>query len=158
MSVDLGGHAHAGWDAAVRQLHPGQDPAGNLFIVALDGDGVMVGTVRFALPDPPDPDKTVRIGARLVLLLRDPGWAGTARCVAAAYGPPHLAGPVTELAAAAIAAAGVVVHDMVRVDGGRAWSYLCPDPDCHAGGPGLAVDPLSDTAIELATEIGGQQP
>jgi hypothetical protein len=32
---------------------------------------------------------------------------------------------------ARVAEAGVQVHEALRVDEGRYWSYLCQDPACH---------------------------
>jgi hypothetical protein len=157
--IVMDSHDHAGWDTVVRQTQPA-DPDGNVFLIVFGpADGKHIGTVRFRMPDPPDATMTIRIGQQTLQTLRAAGWDQAARLVVVAYGPPHITGPVVAVSAAVAAQAGLEMYDMVMVREGRAWSYLCPDEDHHAGGAGLVIDPLSDTAIQVATvmELGRDQ-
>lgn len=46
------------------------------------------------------------------------------------YGPSRLVDPVAEVVLHALPRAGIRVHDLLRVDDGRYWSYLCSDSSC----------------------------
>ena len=46
------------------------------------------------------------------------------------YGPPDRVDPAVGVAADAFVAAGLTVHDVLRVTDGRYWSYVCENPDC----------------------------
>ncbi len=46
------------------------------------------------------------------------------------YGPGALVTPIAEEFRVRLSEAGVEVREMLRVEGGRYWSYLCQDPGC----------------------------
>ena len=144
---------HAAVAVNVPQLDGRGDPAGHLIVVALDAAGGLVGTARYQLPDPPSPDVTVRIAARL-MMANQGEWVATEQCVIAVYGPVHLAGPVVTLAATTLAHIGVEVNDVVRVHNGRVWCLLECEPGCPADTPeGEPVDPLGPAAVAAMTEL-----
>ena len=142
--------------AAAIPVSHNTDPAGNVFIAAFTGGPhpLIIGTMRYRMPDPPDPDKTIRIAAHMLTRMQAHPWTLTRIAVAAAYGPRHLAGPLIEVVHVALAAS-VTVADLLRVEAGRCWSWLCPYDDCGCdpAGPGLLVDELDDAVIQLATEL-----
>jgi hypothetical protein len=147
---------HSELAMAVAQLH-GADPAGNLFLVPFVPDQVgmkVLGTIPVRLPDWADPGYTVRSVAKACGMLRQDPWQDTAMCAIIAYAPAWQADPSIQLLRDTLAAQDMPVLDVLRVHDGRCWSYECPDDDCGPAGPGMPVDPVSDTAIRIATEIG----
>ncbi len=50
--------------------------------------------------------------------------------VAVGYGPGAAVTPVMDVVAPALREAGVSIQDMLRVEGGRYWSYVCQDAEC----------------------------
>ena len=50
--------------------------------------------------------------------------------VAVGYGPGPAVTPVVDAVAPALKRAGIALHDVLRVQDGRYWSYLCEDPAC----------------------------
>lgn len=150
MTVEVGEHSDL--VSLAGQLHQ-VDPAGQLFLVPLN-DTTIVGTIGFPMPDPPDAAATIRLALQAVAQLMAAGWEATGVFIAA-YGPAHLADPLLDLLQPMIPVlSGLVFYDVLRVDKGRCWSYLCPDEGCGRDGPGMPVDPWCDAAIQLATAIG----
>ncbi|MFC7328779.1 DUF4192 domain-containing protein [Marinactinospora rubrisoli] len=66
------------------------------------------------------------------------------------YGPPARITPCVDALRAAMAAAGVRPRDVLRVEGGRYWSYLCPSTECCPP-EGVAFD--VDTSVVPATAV-----
>ena len=50
--------------------------------------------------------------------------------VVVGYGPGRLVTPLADAFRAAAPSAGVRLHDVLRVEDGRYWSYLCTNPAC----------------------------
>lgn len=106
----------------------GFTPECSMVIVAAEGPrGRVRLAFRFDLPNPPDPqlaDEIANYAATLVTRnqVRD--------VLAVGYGPGVLVTPVADRLREALPAAGVRLHDVLRVQDGRYWSYLCPDPAC----------------------------
>ena len=84
-------------------------------------------TFRFDLPDPPDPDTTAAIAAHAVTLLRG---QHLAMAIVIGYGPGPLVTPLADAIRHAAAENGIELRDVLRVDEGRYWSYLCREPTC----------------------------
>ena len=143
--------SHEKFAAAISALHD-SDPAGNVFIVAMTGDdpAVILGTMRYRMPDPPDAARIIHIGGHALATFHCSPWTLAAVAVVVAFGPAHVADPVGETMQAALEAKGIEVHDVVRVQDGRCWSYLC---DEHRAGPGMLLDPLDDAVVELVTDV-----
>jgi hypothetical protein len=150
---------HAELADAIGQDSALRDPAGNLFVAAFatSPEGLdLLGTIRLGLADPPHPPHAVRSVARAFGELRKPPWDVTEVCVIIGYGPAEVADPVIDLMRRTLIASGMPLFDVLRVHDGRCWSWECPDEGHGAAGPGMVVDPVSDAAIQLATEIGQQ--
>ena len=71
--------------------------------------------------------------------------------VAIGYGPGTLVTPVADCIRQAFGAAQIRLHDLLRVEDGRFWSYQCPDPACcPAEGLPLATPGADQTSAALA--------
>ena len=84
-------------------------------------------TFRFDLPDPPAPDATAAIAAHTVTLLSR---QELTMAVVIGYGPGPLVTPLADALRHAAAEIGLELRDVLRVDEGRYWSYLCREPSC----------------------------
>jgi hypothetical protein len=118
-------------------------------------------TLRYDLPDPPDASIAAEIAehaAGFVAGLQ----LGTITVIG--YGPGPLVTPVADAARAAARHAGLEVHDILRVEEGRYWSYVCQDVSCcpaegvpfdalHAGlaGGGASLEVRPSRAALAAT-------
>ena len=81
------------------------------------------------------------------------GQRGTATAIAAGYGPGALVTPVAGPLRAALQAAGITVRDLLRVEDGRYWSYVCQDPGCCPP-EGVAFDGPAHPAAAALTAAG----
>jgi hypothetical protein len=148
MTIQLSSHTDLA--VVVGQLHR-TDPSGNLFVIPVTAgaDPAIIGTLRFAMPDPPSFAATVRIAVLAAEYLTAPGEWGEAAAVAlAAYGPAPVADPLLGLLPQVILdVGGLPALEILRVHGGRCWSYLCSDEGHRRYGPGIPVDPWADATI-----------
>jgi len=140
--------APAGLLAAIPHLL-GFHPASSLVIIgARPPHNTVTVTMRYDLPDPPDPRQAARIAAHAAVVLAA---AGAGAAVAVGYGPGQLVTPViAELQART--APTLPLTEILRTQDGRYWSYLCTEPGCCPA-EGTPFDPAADpTAAALATE------
>jgi hypothetical protein len=77
-----------------------------------------------------------------------------AMAVIAGYGPGPMVTPVTDTLVAALRRAGVTLHDVLRVEDGRYWSYACHDPHCCPP-EGVPFDPRDHPASTALAAAGG---
>jgi len=94
-------------------------------------------TLRFDLPDPPSPRVARDIAQHAVSVLTG---QQQALAVAIGYGPGPLVTPITDAVRKAARRAGLELRDVLRVEDGRFWSYLCRNPDCCPP-QGVPIDP-----------------
>jgi Domain of unknown function (DUF4192) len=113
---------------AVIPLLLGFMPESSLVVigVAPPRDRVRV-TLRYDLPDPPDADLAADLAAHAVGVL---GSQRLAAAIAVGYGPEALVIPVAGALLDAAHRAGIDLYDILRVTGGRYWSYRCGDEAC----------------------------
>src|SRR6266851_32197 len=106
----------------------GFHPADSLVMLGIGGPHARIRIAfRYDLPDPPDPDLAADIAEHAVTVLRR---QRLAMAIAVGYGSGTAVTPVTDVVSRALRDAGIAVQDVLRVEGGRYWSYLCADPQC----------------------------
>jgi hypothetical protein len=102
-------------------------PANSLVMLGIGGPHARVRLAfRYDLPDPPDNELAADIAEHAVSVL---GRQHLAMAVAVGYGPGTAVTPVMDVVAPALREAGVGIQDMLRVEGGRYWSYVCQTPN-----------------------------
>ena len=97
-------------------------------------------TLRYDLPDPPDAGLAADIAAHAAAILTKQRLTAA---VAVGYGPAVLVTPVADALREAAAGAGIGLHDILRVQAGRYWSYRCADEACCPAS-GTPIDPSYD--------------
>jgi Domain of unknown function (DUF4192) len=107
-------------------------------------------TLRYDLPDPPEPDLVADLATHAVGVLSAQRLTAA---VAIAYGPEPLVTPVAGELRDAAWQAGIDVGEFLRVQDGRYWSYVCANEACcpPAGVPFDAVPADPDEAAALAS-------
>ncbi len=82
---------------------------------------------RYDLPDPPDTAMSGEIAEHaLAVLTRQ----RLTLAIVVGYGPGDLVTPLADAVGGELRRAGVELKEMLRVEDGRYWSYLCGDPGC----------------------------
>ena len=106
---------------------------------------------RYDLPEPPDRAAAARIAAHAAAILAR---QQLTLAVVAGYGPGPMVTPVADALASELRRAEITLHDMLRVENGRYWSYSCQDPRCCPA-EGVPFDPASHPTAEAMTAVGG---
>jgi hypothetical protein len=105
-------------------------------------NGRIRATLRYDLPDPPDSGLAAQIAGHAIEALAR---QGVSEAIVAGYGPGRLVTPLADVVRDALPSAGLRLRDVLRVEDGRFWSYLCQDPACCPPG-GVAFDPATHPA------------
>jgi hypothetical protein len=106
----------------------GFEPGHSVVVVGTEPrDGQVRVTLRYDVPDPADPDAARVLVRHAVSVLAA---QGVTTAVAAGYGTDAAVAPVAAALTEQAAAAGIAVTELLRVAGGRYWSYVCRDPEC----------------------------
>ena len=105
---------------------------------------------RYDLPDPPDAVHAADIAEHAAEVLRHRR-IGTV--IGVGYGPGTLVTPVADALAAALRQAGLRLHELMRVENGRYWSYLCQNPECCPA-EGVPFDVRANPAAAAMTVAG----
>ncbi len=82
---------------------------------------------RYDVLDPPEPGYAREIATHGAGVLAK---QHVTSAIVVGYGPGALVTPIAEELRAQLQAAGVNLREMLRVEEGRYWSYLCQDPAC----------------------------
>ena len=136
--------------AAVPPLF-GFHPARSLVVIGAGGrrDRLRLG-FRYDLPDPPDATAARQITGHAAAVLA--GRRATT-VIAVGYGPGRLVTPLIDLLATAARESGLAVRELLRVEDGRYWSYLCRDVDCCPA-EGVPFDPRSHPVTAVMSAAG----
>jgi Domain of unknown function (DUF4192) len=103
-------------------------PSSSLVILGTGGPrGQVQLAFRYDLPDPPDSLLSSEIAAHAAAVL---GRQHITTAIIIGYGPGSLVTPVADVLRQVMRAADVTIHDVLRVQDGRYWSYLCTDLAC----------------------------
>ncbi len=106
----------------------GFHPTDSLVMLGIGGPHARIRLAfRYDLPDPGEEDVAANIAEHAVTVLRR---QHLAMAIAVGYGSGAAVTPVVNAVAPALGRAGIAVQDVLRVEGGRYWSYLCGDPAC----------------------------
>jgi Domain of unknown function (DUF4192) len=117
----------AGFLAVIPHLL-GFHPSRSMVVVGLDARrGRIVLAFRYDLPDPPDAARSRDIAEHAAAVLRK---RRIRTAIAAGYGDGTLVTPVAEQVRTGLRGAGIALRDLLRVQDGRYWSYVCTDPGC----------------------------
>ena len=84
-------------------------------------------TLRYDLPDPPEADLVADIAGHAAGVISSQQLTAA---IAVGYGPEPLVTPVAGAVRDAAQRAGIDLHDFLRVEDGRYWSYRCGDEAC----------------------------
>jgi Domain of unknown function (DUF4192) len=82
---------------------------------------------RYDLPDPPNAGQAADIAAHALSVLSR---RRLRTVIGIGYGAGRLVTPVADALAAGLRQAGLRLCELMRVDGGRYWSYICHNPAC----------------------------
>lgn len=105
---------------------------------------------RYDLPDPPGAVAAQRIVDHAVAVLTH---RRATTVIAAGYGPGRLVTPVADLFTAATRAHHLRLRELLRVEDGRYWSYLCRNVNCCPA-DGVPFDYQSHPAAAAMTVAG----
>jgi len=128
----------------------GFTPHHSLVVVGITAEGQLQLAFRYDLPSPPAADMAAAMTGHALSVLAQ---QELPVAVVVGYGPGAAVTPLADAFRAAAPGAGVRLHDVLRVQEGRYWSYLCTNPACCAP-EGVVFDPDADPAARALTAAG----
>ncbi len=129
----------------------GFHPSSSLVVIGIEPPGGQIKLAfRYDLPDPPDADLAGEIAAHAIAVLARQQLGVV---IAVGYGPGALVTPVAEQFRVGLRSTGITLHDLVRVEDGRYWSYFCDNPLCCPA-EGAPFDALAHPAAAALTTAG----
>ncbi len=129
----------------------GFHPANSLVVLGIGGPHARIRLAfRYDLPSPGDHALSEDIAAHAaVVLARE----HLTMVILVGYGSGPAVTPVIDVVAPALLEGGIALHDALRVEDGRYWSYVCPDPACCPP-DGMPYDPDSHPATAVLAAAG----
>ena len=105
---------------------------------------------RYDLPDPPGAAAAAEIADHAIAVLTQ---RGASTVIGIGYGPGRLVTPVADAFAATARQRRLQLRDLLRVEDGRYWSYLCANTACCPA-EGTAFDYQTHPAAAAMTVAG----
>jgi len=106
----------------------GFHPANSFVVIGAAGPRRQVELgFRYDLPDPPGAAAAADIANHAVAVLTE---RRVSTVIGIGYGPGRLVTPVADALATAVRRRRLRLYELLRVEDGRYWSYLCRDVDC----------------------------
>jgi hypothetical protein len=106
----------------------GFDPGHSIVVIGTEPSGGQVRvTLRYDVPDPRRPKVAAALAGHAVSLLTA---QGVSTAVAVGYGTDAAVSPVAAALRERAAEADITVTEVLRVEDGRYWSFVCADPEC----------------------------
>jgi hypothetical protein len=105
---------------------------------------------RYDLLDPPDPSYASEIAQHATTVLAN---QDVTVAIVVGYGRGSLVTPIAEQFRRRLTDTGLELREMLRVEDGRYWSYLCHDPGCCPA-EGVPFD-VSVTAVAAQMTLAG---
>jgi hypothetical protein len=105
---------------------------------------------RYDLPDPPDAGQAAGIAEHAATVLRQ---RRLSTVIGVGYGPGDRVTPVADALAGVLRGNGPQLRELMRVEDGRYWSYLCANPDCCPA-DGVRFDVQANPAAAAMTVAG----
>ena len=131
----------------------GFHPARSLVVV---GAGPPRGRIqvafRYDLPEPPDVAAAAKIAAHAAAILAR---HQLTLAIVVGYGPGPMVTPVADALVGELRRADITLHDMLRVENGRYWSYSCQDPRCCPA-EGVPFDVAAHPAAAVMSAAGNK--
>jgi Domain of unknown function (DUF4192) len=126
-------------------------PRASLVVIGIEPPNHLIKvTLRYDLPDPPGAGVAADIAAHAVGVIKSQRLSAL---VAVGYGPPVLVDLVAGALGAVAESAGIDVADVLRVEDGRYWSYLCANAECCPAA-GTPFDPGAQAAAAAVAGTG----
>jgi len=127
----------------------GFTPEDSLVVVGITAQGRVQLAFRYDLPDRPGDSVEAIAGHALSVLAHQE----LPLAVVVGYGRGPRVTPLADAFRAAAPMAGVRLHDVLRIEDGRYWSYLCTEPACCAP-EGVVSDLAADPATRALAAAG----
>ncbi len=129
----------------------GFHPSRSLVVIGAGGprDRVKLG-FRYDLPDPPHAGTARHIAEHAAAILA--GHRATT-VIAVGYGQGRLVTPLLDVFTGVARQGGLAVRELLRVEDGRYWSYLCQDVNCCPA-EGVPFDPGSHPVTAAMSAAG----
>ena len=105
---------------------------------------------RYDLPDPPSTDAAAAIAAHAAGALSR---QHLPTAIVVGYGPGRLVTPLADAIRHQLPGEGIEVRDVLRIQDGRYWSYLCQNPSCCPP-DGTPFDPDAHPAGAVMAKAG----
>lgn len=131
----------------------GFHPARSFVVIGAAGarERIKLG-FRYDLPDPPGAAAAAEIAKHAAAVLSH---NRITTVIGVGYGPGRLVTPVSDALAAAARRGGLRLRELMRVEEGRYWSYLCRDVGCcPAEGVAFTIGSHPASAVMAAAGLG----
>jgi hypothetical protein len=128
----------------------GFTPETSLVVLGVAPPGIAQVALRIDLPDPPDHGEAARIAAHVCGVLSR---HQLSLAIVIGYGPGRLVTPVADAMRRDLPATGLRLQEVLRVQEGRYWSYLCQEPSCCPT-DGVAFDAGNHPAAKALAAAG----